>query len=223
MEQEELKVNKEILTKGDSKLERKTIFDRYDDTVDYLPVLEVWLDIAKVTNNNGYPNISVDITKFIENKFRKMLEVMQEDGNGLFEVKTIRGESESRLSINKDNYFRCDYLTENELIERIQLLITDLMKVQDIKKEDLIQILVEKLEKTKLIEVGMNFDVIDVPVSYLGVYGLEEIVEIIAEKLDDEELKIRFEQLDNKELLIALYEYTDCTFEELLDKVEKSA
>ena len=223
MEQEELKVHKEILTKGDSKLERKTIFDRYDDTVDYLPVLEVWLDIAKVTNNNGYPNISVDITKFIENKFRKMLEVMQEDGNGLFEVKTIRGESESRLSINKDNYFRCDYLTENELIERIQLLITDLMKVQDIKKEDLIQILVEKLEKTKLIEVGMNFDVIDVPVSYLGVYGLEEIVEIIAEKLDDEELKIRFEQLDNKELLIALYEYTDCTFEELLDKVEKSA
>lgn len=223
MEQEELKVNKEILTKGDSKLERKTIFDRYDDTVDYLPVLEVWLDIAKVTNNNGYPNISVDITKFIESKFRKMLEVMQEDGNGLFEVKTIRGESESRLSINKDNYFRCDYLTENELIERIQLLITDLMKVQDIKKEDLIQILVEKLEKTKLIEVGMNFDVIDVPVSYLGVYGLEEIVEIIAEKLDDEELKIRFEQLDNKELLIALYEYTDCTFEELLDKVEKSA
>ena len=223
MEQEELKVNKEILTKGDSKLERKTIFDRYDDTVDYLPVLEVWLDIAKVTNNNDYPNISVDITKFIESKFRKMLEVMQEDGNGLFEVKTIRGESESRLSINKDNYFRCDYLTENELIERIQLLITDLMKVQDIKKEDLIQILVEKLEKTKLIEVGMNFDVIDVPVSYLGVYGLEEIVEIIAEKLDDEELKIRFEQLDNKELLIALYEYTDCTFEELLDKVEKSA
>ena len=223
MEQEELKVNKEILTKGDSKLERKTIFDRYDDTVDYLPVLEVWLDIAKVTNNNGYPNISVDITKFIESKFRKMLEVMQEDGNGLFEVKTIRGESESRLSINKDNYFRCDYLTENELIERIQLLITDLMKVQDIKKEDLIQILVEKLEKTKLIEVGMNFDVIDVPVSYLGVYGLEEIVEIIAEKLDDEVLKIRFEQLDNKELLIALYEYTDCTFEELLDKVEKSA
>ena len=134
MEQEELKVNKEILTKGDSKLERKTIFDRYDDTVDYLPVLEVWLDIAKVTNNNGYPNISVDITKFIESKFRKMLEVMKEDGNGRFEVRAIRGES--CLNINMENYFRYNYYTENELIERIQLLITDLMKVQDIKKED---------------------------------------------------------------------------------------
>lgn len=211
-------MKQEKLTQGDNKFKRKPPFSRYDDnTEEFLAIPNVWLEVRK-EKNDGYPSIRFDTTRFTESKIRKMLETMQEDYNDRFIVESIESEG---LRISEYDYFGIEPLTKEEIMVKIKSLLKDLIKVQDIKRDDLMQLLKDKLGKTKLIETGINCGVIGLP--DLDQYDWEEGLEVLAEQIDYGTISARFDEVEMEELLIALYDYTDCTFEELLDKVEKSA
>ena len=208
-------MKQEELTQEDIKFKRKPPFNRYDDDIEeFLAIPNVWLEVRK-EKNDGYPSIKFDTTRFTESKVRKMLETMQEDDNDRFIVESIESEG---LRVSEYNYFGIEPLTKEEIIIKIKSLIKDLIKVQYIKRDDLMQMLKEKLGKQKLIETGINCGVIGLP--DLDQYDWEEGLEVLAEQIDYGTLRARFDEVEMEELLLALYEYTDCTFEELLERVE---